>query len=350
MLDRSKRAAYDAELKRKAAAVSPPRHTPPAGADTVVNTAITLKPPLRAAQAPPAAATRPLPPPVDLDALASQAGLAGRGRGSRVRLPSRQKQAMPAYYWQIPVAAGAALAMIIIGLALSRGSRGRDAEQEVSVDPGAVETTPPGDSIEPAIDSNVARDDAASQPAGGGFEQARNREMNRADDSSSADRCGPLVPAGELARSEAESGSPDMFPGESDGGRSTVSIPLPARDPMIVFAPGTNPFVAVGQEVFNLKTGESVGKTGAYQARSRNALRALSPDGKFYAAADETTALGIEVRSCETGEWLFSVPLERSFLKLTLLEFAGPGQLVSSARIGNGQWVRVSSLASGEAI
>src|SRR5690242_21522921 len=54
-----------------------------------------------------------------------------------------------------------------------------------------------------------------------------------------------------------------------------------------------------------------------------------SRDGKYYASVKGTGSSGIEVRSCETGEFLFSLMLESSLVKLDLLAFGEPGQLIS---------------------
>lgn len=363
LMDAAKRAAYDAELKRKAGPAAPAHRTPVASADAITRTPSGARRPPSAppAAAPPAAAAlrspaaRPLPPPIDLDALASQAGLSGRARGTHVRLPTRQKQSLPAYYWQIPAGVGTLLIIAIIALSATRGSRSQVAEQPV-FDPGAVDQSTAGESIEgrdeAAVDQTVgngpqrpfaskasdpARTSGGSQDLGDAI-SPRERQMN--------DRAA----AGDLTESEANSGSPSAFPGEADGGESTVAIPLPARDPLLVFSPGTSPFVAIGQNVFDLNTGSLFGKTGAYQALARDALRALSSDGKFYASANASNAPGIEVRSCETGTWLFTLPLDRSLIKLTLLEFGEAGQLVSSARFGNDQRVQIWSLDGGQAI
>jgi hypothetical protein len=161
---------------------------------------------------------------------------------------------------------------------------------------------------------------------------------------------GSDLPDGDLPESEKNSGSPAEFPGETDGGESKFAVPLPPRDPFLVFAQGMGHFVAAGQTVYDSRTGELSGKTGAFQARSRDALRALSSDGKLYASASETGSSGIDVRSCESGEWRSTLYLDKSVLALKLLEFGGPDRLISSARFDDAQRVQVWELAGGERI
>lgn len=372
LMDPAKRAEYDADLKRKGLGGAAAHSTPPAGADTVAGMTDVapvnprpapapqprrvLSPQRAESTAPRAAAPRPLPPPVDLDELAAKAGLSGRRRaGPRVQLPSRQKQAMPAYYWQIPLAVGALTGMLIVAVAISRSSRPQ-LEEQAFRDPGALDESAQVESLEPGAPMNAP--DARTpdlQPAVGPQASAATPEriVPRVPGSQESPVDPRMTGAGEadaLSFSQANSGSPTAFPDEADGGDSTVSLPVPATDPLIVFAQGASSFVAVAQTVYDLSTGDAVGKTGAFQARGRNALRALSPDGKYYASAEETRSLNVEVRSCESGDWLYSLPLEGSFVKLTLLEFGAPGQLVTSARFGNGQRVGVWSLSDGSQI
>jgi hypothetical protein len=372
LMDQAKRAAYDAGLDRNPTSAA--HQTPPAGADTVSGIPNVAPPPEPAAAvsrgipaaaprpprpaAPRPAPRRPLPPPMDLDSLASQAGLSGRRRATRVTLPSRKQSGMPAYYWQIPLGAGALLAVVIIALAVNRSSRSHLPEQ-AEADAGALNAG----ALDQPLASDLGEDESAGGLAGTDGPDLRTTPDSRLPGLPAApfDQPGSAVPtllgdsnmrtaeaADALTASETNVGSPTAFPDETDGGKSTVSLPVPARDPLIVFAAAGKPLAAIGQTVYDLKSGETVGKTGAFQAHQRDALRTLSADGKFYAAADATDSLRIEVRSCESGDFLFSIPLEGSFVKLTLLEFVEPGALVASARFGNGQRVQLWEPAEGQ--
>jgi hypothetical protein len=356
ILDPAKRAAYDAELKRKGLFPQPAHETPVAP----------LAPEARAQPsrgAPPAARTaprqaqparsQPLAPSIDLDALAAQAAGRSRRSSGQVRLPSRPRNSsLPLHYWLIPAAITGVLVIFIIGLTIvkSLNSGGEDEAQAVAEGGDSGQTEGPNDSRPGAIKSKFATDnDSESIYVGPEVAPGATPAGESAAPAAMATN-GLPVPPGDLAESEADSGAPSVFPGEIEGGESTVSIPLPPSDPLIVFAPTPSSLVAVGQTIYDSKTGEQAGKTGAFQAIGRDALRALSTDGKYYAAAKESGASGIEVRSCETGEFLFSLALDSSLLKLKLLAFGEPGQLISGGRFGAGQRVQIWDLSDGKLV
>jgi hypothetical protein len=350
MLDPAKRAAYDAELKRKGIYPQPAHETPvaPLAPEPRSQPSRGAPPPARRApvQAQSARA-QPVAPNIDLDALASQAGARSRRSGPQVRLPSRSRSSsLPLHYWLIPAAITGLAVIFILGLSIVKSLNSGTEDRTEAVAEG-------GD--------GAAND---SQPDSGGKTKLAHGEGAEAiyvgpEVAPGAPPTGELlsrpamatdvfpVPPSDLAESEADSGAPSVFPGEIEGGEPTVSIPLPPSDPLIVFAPTPSSLVAVGKTIYDSKTGAEAGQTGAFLTIGRDALRALSPDGKYYAAAKESGAAGIEVRSCETGELLFTLTLDASLLKLKLLAFGEPGQLISGGRFGAGQRVQIWDLSDG---
>jgi len=365
LLNPKARAAYDAELRKQGRLDPPPHETPVAPLAPeqqphyTPTPARVVPPPGGRPQAGPPQATRPqrAAPAIDLDALAGQAGLSGRRtRQPRVRLTTRSKQnTIPPHYWLIP--AGAAVVMLVIVLVLTLGKRtgpeqrgdaqarpldGQIVEESAAPSPSDDEPAAPNASSPDQLSANSRKPQEEApglSPIAGAMPAAQADGLS-----------GSNLPGSDLPGSEKDSGSPAEFPGETDGGDSRISIPLPPRDPFIVFAQGTGRFVAAGQTVYDSQTGEIGGKTGAFQARSRDSLRALSADGKLYASASEAGSSGIEVRSCETGEWRCTLHLDKAVLALKLLEFGGADRLISSPRFDDAQRVQVWDLASGERI
>lgn len=357
LLDPAKRAAYDAELKQKGLYPQPAHETPVAP----------LAPEPRPKPARPISqVSRPQPvaPSIDLDALANQAGMSGRGRarGQRVRLPSRRKQtSISPAMWLVPLGVvGLLIVTIIVMSVAKRRNSGGEGPGPVVAESGQAETSADGADASTAGGGETKNSPGMGNkkvftPGGVGagvFDGgAKPPEASLPGDSQfqpSTSGAGlPAAASSDLVESEADSGAPSVFPGQLDGGEPTVAIPLPPSDPLIVFAAPPSSLVAVGQTVYDATTGAVAGKTGAFQAVSRNSLRALSADGKHFAAAKETGASGIEVRSCETGEFLHTLHFDRSFLKLKLLAFGEPGQLISAGSFGRDHRVQIWDLSDG---
>ena len=344
LLDPAKRAAYDAELKRKGLFPQPAHETPVAP--------LIAEPRPRAARpAPQAPVSQPVAPSIDLDALANAARMPSRSRrsGPQVRLASRPRQAsIPTSYWVIGLAIAFLAVAFIIGISIVKSLNAPGASEPnltaEGADGGALnDLMQSSERPSPANTGSNANAKGVSPPVGGlpgGDEPSPLPEMP----ANGLPAAGPE----KLTESEADSGSPSVYPGEIDLGEPTVSIPLPPSEPLIVFAPAPSSLVAVGQTVYDATTGAVSGTTGAFQATARDALRALSPDGKYYAAAKPTGTSGIEVRSCETGEFLYTLNFDRSFLRLKLLAFSQSDRLVSAARFGAGQRVQIWDLESGK--
>jgi hypothetical protein len=115
-------------------------------------------------------------------------------------------------------------------------------------------------------------------------------------------------------------------------GEGALSIPVkPATD--VTFTPYQGTIAIVGNEVWDLKAAKPTGVTleGTYANRG---LRALSKDGKFFAAAIKTPNIQgtpVQVWSTETGKVVLEVPAEpKEFVDL--VRFAGPGSLVIAGR------------------
>ena len=351
LLDPAKRAAYDAELRRKGLFPQPAHETPVAP--------LVAEPRPRVARpAPQASVSQGVAPNIDLDALAGAARMPSRTRrsGPQVRLASRPRQtSVPASYWVIGLAIALLAAAFIIGISIVKslhvpGAPESNLEAEGGdATPSELTQSPPAPSAgkSSAFEANPNGETATEGAVSEGAALAGE------DPSPLPELTGNGLPAagpGMPTQSEADSGSPSVYPGEIDLGESAVSIALPPSEPLIVFAPAPSSLVAVGQTVYDAKTGAVAGKTGPFQATARDALRALSPDGKYYAAAKTTGTSGIEIRACETGQFLHTLNFDRSFLRLKLLACGETDRLVSAAHFGAGQRVQIWDLADGKLV
>jgi hypothetical protein len=89
---------------------------------------------------------------------------------------------------------------------------------------------------------------------------------------------------------------------------SEMSIPFDSQS-IVTFGPAGCPVFVLGQEVRDLKTGKSLCKIS--DSYGQRVLRALSADGKYFAAASKTENqknTAIQVWSTESGKAVLSVP------------------------------------------
>jgi hypothetical protein len=256
---------------------------------------------------------------------------------------------LPIHYWLIPAAITGILVIFILGLSLVKSLNSGAEEQTAAVAEGGDGGQPENvsDSRPDGGKTTIANSEGAEDIYVGPQVAPGAPPAGKPAAPAAMPAGGFPVSSGDLVESEADSGAPSVSPGEITGGESTVSIPAPPSDALIVFAPAPSQLVAVGQTIYDAASGAETGKTGAFQSIGRDALRALSPDGKYYAATKETGAAGIEVRSCESGEFLFTLALDSSLIKLNLLAFGEPGQLISGGRFGAGQRVQFWDLSDG---
>ena len=115
------------------------------------------------------------------------------------------------------------------------------------------------------------------------------------------------------------------------------SIPQPPQLEELLFPSTPSEFCLVGLkpyesdrgELWNLATGKRV---GVMNGRPPQAIRrALSPDGKYLAVAvlDRQQANDVEVWSLESGKRLSSFTADDRALPMTILDFAGPGEVLT---------------------
>ncbi|MEX0712007.1 MAG: hypothetical protein WD278_06635 [Pirellulales bacterium] len=381
LLSAARRAEYDEALKRSVAAWSPapasrlPLATRPYGPAPLpgfsARPAVSMPP----GQRPPGPANRgsaagnAVPGPgEELEIFTQPAvpepfGQHGRGRPP-ARLRSIPRGKMPAYHWLAPISMAAAGLILVTVMLAVRGRSG-------------------GDSAQPDLDEGRPVDPVASVSAilGGPAPGAEGERQHPATtsspqlvrpivtDRSTRGSSGPprgVSPGSPGAQSggnqvsitRSGSGLPgstgEDFDGVSVAGEAgmdddaTVRIPLAEGDTPVVFAEGMAPFVAVGKQVWNLETVEAVGKFGGNSPA--DAMRAVAPDGKHYAAGNKGETPWIEVGSCETGARVHLLPFRRTHIELQFLEFAGAGWLVSSARALGDQRLQLWDISSGKLI
>jgi hypothetical protein len=125
------------------------------------------------------------------------------------------------------------------------------------------------------------------------------------------------------------------------------SIPQPPQIEELLFPSTASEFCLVGlkpyesdrAELWNLRTGARVGAMNGTPAQANK--RALSPDGKYLAVAvlDRKLANDVEVWSLETGKRLSSFTADDRTQSMTILDFAGPGEVLTyTFGQQNGKW------------
>jgi hypothetical protein len=125
------------------------------------------------------------------------------------------------------------------------------------------------------------------------------------------------------------------------------SIPQPPQMEELLFPGTSSEFCLVGLkpyesdrgELWNLRTGARVGAMNGTPAQANK--RALSADGKYLAVAvlDRKLANDVEVWSLETGKRLSSFTADDRTQSMTILDFAGPGEVLTyTFGQQNGKW------------
>ena len=102
---------------------------------------------------------------------------------------------------------------------------------------------------------------------------------------------------------------------------------------------GLKPYESDRAELWNLRTGARVGAMNGTPAQANK--RSLSPDGKYLAVAvlDRKLANDVEVWSLETGKRLSSFTADDRTQSMTILDFAGPGEVLTyTFGQQNGKW------------
>jgi hypothetical protein len=116
----------------------------------------------------------------------------------------------------------------------------------------------------------------------------------------------------------------------------SYSIPQPQQAEELLFPTAASPFCVAGLkpyesdggELYDLTTGKRVGAIGGAPLQANK--RALSPDGKYLAVVelkDQTN--NVEVWSLETGKRLSSFAADAPKTPMTILDFAGPGEVLT---------------------
>ncbi len=116
-----------------------------------------------------------------------------------------------------------------------------------------------------------------------------------------------------------------------------LSISQPQRSEELLFPLSPSEFCLVNlqpyesnaAELWNLATGERVGIIKGNPVQSNK--RALSPDGKYLALLplDQKKSQEVEVWSLETGKQLSSFTPDDPPIPMTILDFAGPGEVLT---------------------
>jgi hypothetical protein len=128
----------------------------------------------------------------------------------------------------------------------------------------------------------------------------------------------------------------------------SLNIAQPPQQEELLFPRQNSAFCVVGlaayesnkAELWNLATGKRVGAIQGNPSQSN--MKAVSPDGKYLALAvlDRARANDVEVWSLETGKRVAQFQADDRNLSMTLLDFAGPGEvLVYTFGQSNGKFV-----------
>lgn len=366
LLDATKRAEYDAQLRRDEAK-APAGKTKPAKAAAQRQTA--TKParvarPVKKVRRPAPVATAPAPL-VDplLEQLAGTPSALGTS-GSPYWLGEQRKRS-PAT-WQIAVGIGA-VALVILGVVLLATSGNRDDKLADADLPGNTNgdsgngNAASGNSATNANSANGTSTNASNATSSGG--NGAKNDFQPFNSASSGNDSKPATPAsgnpsggntsdgdasnGDSSTSSTAGTSRDSPRVEAAWGDSTqLGIPAPAGDAEIVFASQTGPFVAIGDEIFNLKTGESSGKIDTEPERRE--LAALAPDGKHFAMGRSELKGAVELYDCESGELVHELRIKGRNPDLEFVDFPDDEHLVTAFREFGDSLCQVWDIQSGK--
>lgn len=163
-------------------------------------------------------------------------------------------------------------------------------------------------------------------------------------DKSGKDSSDANTASSQAGGNDASSSTSEVPINSNWGDDSTISIPVPERDGHITFAKGLSPFVAIGKEVFSLKTGEPTGKFfSGYNGRGP---RALSPEGKYFATASDPFGHSVEIWNCETGKQIGDLKGKSTFSNAQFVEFLDATHLLAAFDDSGGSHVQIWDMVS----
>lgn len=359
LLDAAKRAEYDAQMRRDEAKAPASKAKPAKVAvrrQTVTKPARAARPVKKVRSAAPvAAAPAPLVDPL-LEQLAGTPS--ALGTSTSPYWLGEQRKRSPAT-WQIAVGIGAS-ALVLLGVILLVTSGNNDDK--------LANANLPGNENGSSGDGNASSGNSAATANGGTANggtangTATNSSNGTTAGSNSATKNGfQPVNSANSAGTDAKfaasaSGNPSAGNADSDSSNSDTSnsntssgaagdaprveaswgdstqlgIPAPAGDAEIVFASQTGPYVAIGAEVFNLKTGEASGKIDTEPERRE--LAALAPDGKHFAMGRSELKGAVELYDCESGELVHELRIKGRNPDLEFVDFPDNDHLVTAFR------------------
>ena len=117
----------------------------------------------------------------------------------------------------------------------------------------------------------------------------------------------------------------------------SLDIPFPKSTTTVLMPTTDSPYAALvgaqssDAELWNLKSGKKVGTLSGCTITYSNKEYALSPDGKYMVVARASGGSGkvAEIWSWETGELLKKITCDDAKMSLSMVDFAGPGQLLA---------------------
>jgi hypothetical protein len=130
-------------------------------------------------------------------------------------------------------------------------------------------------------------------------------------------------------------------------------IPVPGRAGQLIFPRASSPFVAIGinlfdgdeRQVWNLQTGDKIGAVKGAIRSSQNPV--LSPDGAHLAFLPTDKPGTVDVWVLGPGK-LVNIDIGGPLSPFDLLDFAGPGKLLTGRRSNDRTIFRVYDVASGK--
>jgi hypothetical protein len=127
--------------------------------------------------------------------------------------------------------------------------------------------------------------------------------------------------------------------------------PIPDSDAPVVYSPDVNPFVAIGQEVYDLTQGKAVGKAPRDKSTHRGKA-ALSPNGKWFAHElqdPQSRIKSIVVLDTATGEKKHEIKFATTILgRVIHLSFTSAGHLACVTHEKSGSQIQIVSMDSGK--
>lgn len=342
----AKRTAYDSALQKKQVAAAPkpaakaaptPQRSPPARPQQ--------QPQYQPQHAPVAVAPR-------VDPLLEQMALGSTYAPVHPAFLPRKKQGIAPLH--LAIAGGLAVAIVVV-VGMIVGMLMNDNEPivtqaEAAIDQAATPTVTGGIPIggqnphagTPNNSGNTGSGANAAQPVTSN--SSGSAELNNGNTSP------PAADSDDDPPEDYRPRNPPRSSGGIDWGASErLSVPAPDYH-VPIFSRGYSPFVAVAGEIWNLESGESIGKIDKQEERME--LAALSADGRYFACPRDVNAWedDVDIWDTQTGRRVQTLVFEEIGARPICMEFSDLEHIVVAWTDGGGAQIQLWNVNEGEGI